>query len=234
MLYFRVHNLDLYFNHSRRACALGEGLLRAVEAHAIAFRFTLFEEFDHAAQPRAIPFEPDLLFGLCFLFLWDLEFSDLAIIQLISLDDFPHYSVVGNAFLSEPRMCFDFLERDPIDSLESEEFHDEVLEGWRELVALDGFPVLLHVSGQEHFVVWVGGQGLVEGIYSLSQDEDYHAHGENVDLFTMVSAPQLHLGSHVGFGAPVGNQLVDIVLSGEPKICKLNCQIFGDENVLHL
>jgi len=109
---------------------LGESLLGTVEAHAITFLFTLFEEFYHTAQLLAIPFELDLFFGLFNDIFRNFEFSDLAIIQLKSLDDFPHYSVVRNAFLSEPRMRFDFFQSDPVDSFESEEFHDKVLECW--------------------------------------------------------------------------------------------------------
>ena len=134
-------------------------------------------------------------------------------------------------FSLHPWMSSDLLDSGSVLAVVTEESQDEVLEWLRQALSAGLFPVCGVVTLEQQIVEVLVLFGLLEWADSLHDNEKNDTSREDVDLPTIVLLAFFDFGSHVGHGAAVGLQLVDLFVGGEAEVCHLQIDLVIYEDV---
>ena len=75
---------------------------------------------------------------------------------------------------------------------------------------------------------------LLEWENALHNDEENDSDGEHVNILSLVGLALLNLGSHVGHGATVRVERVDVLIAGEAEVGEFQVELVIDEDVFKL
>merc|ERR1739844_532460 len=102
-----------------------------------------------------------------------------------------------------------------LEAVVAEELEDEVLEVSAEAGAVHLLEVGVGLSLEDQVVEVFFLAGLLEWEDALDNDDEDDSDGEHVHISALVLLALLDLGSHVGHGAAVGVESVDVLVAGE-------------------
>jgi hypothetical protein len=138
------------------------------------------------------------------------------------------------ASLVQPGVLSDLADAGALGTVVAEERQDQVLElGW-EAGSVGLLEVQLSLTGGQQVVEVFFGAGLLEGEDALDDDEQNDAKWEEVDLLTIVGLAFLDLGSHVGEGATVALEAVDVFEASKAKVSEFEVHLLVNEDVFKL
>jgi len=140
----------------------------------------------------------------------------------------------GEAGLVQPGVLSDLADAGALGTVVAEESEDQVLELSREAGGVRLLEVQISLTGGQQVVEVLLSAGLFEGEDALDDDEQNDAEGEEVDLLTIVGLAFLDLGGHVGEGAAVALEAVDVLVAGEAEVGEFEVHLLVDEDVLEL
>jgi len=134
-------------------------------------------------------------------------------------------------WLVDPWMRLELVDGWSLVSVVGEHPEYEVLEVIRETVATDFLPVGIELAIKDQVIEVLVLFGLFEWEDTLHDNEKNDTSREDVNLPTIVLLAFFDFGSHVGHGAAVGLQLVDLLVGGEAEVCHLQIDLIIYEDV---
>lgn len=138
------------------------------------------------------------------------------------------------ARLVEPGVLPDLVDGWSLRSIVREQSKDEVLELDGEISGVCLVEVEVVLVGGKQVVEVLVGASFLKGEYSLDDDEKDDSEREQVDFGAGVLFSFFDLGGHVGEGAPVALEVVDVLVASETEISNLQVQVIVDKDVLKL
>ena len=133
-----------------------------------------------------------------------------------------------------PGVCADLVDLGSHVAIVAEKLEDEVLELPAEPRAVDFLEVGVMLALQEQVIEVFLLASLLEWEDALHDNEEDDANGEHVDILSLVCLALLDLWCHVGHGAAVAVQRVDVLVAGEAKISQFQVQLIVDQDVFKL
>ena len=109
---------------------------------------------------------------------------------------------------------------------------DEVLEVLAETGAVDLLEVGVGLALEDQVVEVFLLAGLLEWEDALDDDEEDDSDAEHVHIGALVLLSLLDFRCHVGHGAAVRLQSVDVLVAGEAEVSQLEVEVVVDEDVL--
>ena len=134
----------------------------------------------------------------------------------------------------EPGVAAQLVDGGPFICVVAEEREDEVLKFSREAFAVDLLEVVVVLATHDQVVEVLFSARLLEGEDALHDDKQDHAHREQVDLGALVGLALLDLRGHVGHGAAVRLEAVDVLVAGEAEVGDFDVELVIDEDVFEL
>ncbi len=122
-------------------------------------------------------------------------------------------------------MSSDLLNGWALVTLISEELEDEVLEVVTETSAIDFLEVKISFAFEEQVVEVFLLASLLEGEDSLHNDKEDDSNAEHVNVGSFVLLALFDLRGHVGHGAAVGLESVDVFVTGKSEVCEFQVKI---------
>ncbi len=122
-------------------------------------------------------------------------------------------------------MSSDLLNGWALVTLISEELEDEVLEVVTETSAIDFLEVKISFAFEEQVVEVFLLASLLEGEDSLDNDKEDDSNAEHVNVGSFVLLALFDLRGHVGHGAAVGLESVDVFVTGKSEVCEFQVKI---------
>ena len=116
----------------------------------------------------------------------------------------------------------------------AEELEDEVLEFITQTSAVDLLEVSVVLVREKQVVEVFLLAGLFEGEDALHDNEKDDSDWEHVDILTLVRLALLDFGSHVGHGAAVAIELVDVFVACKTEVGQFEVQLVVNENIFEL
>ena len=159
------------------------------------------------------------------------------LLQLLLSEGLEHLSascLVVEARALEPGVVSDLLEGHATLGVVREEAKDEVLEVLAKTSAVDLLEVGIDLALAEEVVEVLFLAGLLEREDALNDDEEDDSDGEHVDLLALVLLVLLDFGCHVGHGAAVGVESINVLVAGKAKVSEPKVEVIIDEDVLKL
>lgn len=117
-----------------------------------------------------------------------------------------------------PGVSADLLDCGPLFSVVAEEAEDQVLEVVAEVGSIHLLEVGVNLAVEKEFVEVFFFASLFKGEDALDNDEEDDSDGEHVDFGALVLLALLDLGSHVGHGAAVRLESIDVLVTGEAEV----------------
>ena len=133
-----------------------------------------------------------------------------------------------------PGVGADLLNGGSLVALIAEELENEVLEVLAESLSIDFLEVDIGLALKEQVVEVFLLSCLLEWEDALDNDEKDDSNGEHVDVLALVLLALLDLRGHVGHGAAVALQRVNVLVAGKTEVGKLQVQVVVHENVFEL
>lgn len=116
----------------------------------------------------------------------------------------------------------------------AEELEDQVLEVAAETRAVDLLEVSVVLVLEQEVVEVFFLASLLEWEDALHDNEQNDSDAEHVNILALVRFAFLDLWGHVGHGAAVRAELVDVLVTGEAKVSKFQVEIVVNEDVFEL
>lgn len=136
--------------------------------------------------------------------------------------------------LVEPWVLSDLADGWALGGVVGEQGQNEVLELVGEAGSVGLLEVEVDLASAEQVVEVFLGSSLLEGEDTLHDDEQNHGEGEHVDLSAVVLLSFLDFWCHVGEGAAVALEAVDVLVASEAEIGELEVKALVNEDILEL
>ena len=133
-----------------------------------------------------------------------------------------------------PGVGLDLLEGEAGLRVVREEAEDEVLEVLAEASAVHLLEVGVDLALDKEVVEVLFFAGLLEREDALNNDEEDDSDGEHVNLSALVLLALLDLRCHVGHGATIGVEVINVLVAGKAEVSELQVKVVVDENVFEL
>jgi len=138
------------------------------------------------------------------------------------------------ARLVQPGVLSDLADSWALGTVEAEQGHDEVLELARKVSGIGLVEVEIVLTSAKQVVEVFFSASFLEGEDALNDDEQNDSEAEHINLGAVVLFAFFDLGGHVGEGASVALEAVDVLVASETEVSKLKVELFIDKDVLEL
>lgn len=108
------------------------------------------------------------------------------------------------------------------------------------MICFEGFPVgcvdavLVSLSAEEEVVELVLHLSCAEGEVANDEGEQDDSHGEDISLLSIIALALANFWSHIALSSSEGNELLDVLVSGEAEVGQLEVHVVVDQDVLEL